>query len=86
METAMARKMIDAEATVDRAKRNLTNAGAMHADDPKAVELLERAGDSYAVALFDRETVYREAMALAPMVEPVREAESPAEHAAASTD
>lgn len=50
MHTDKAREIIAAHATVDRALANLRNAGAMTTDDPKAQELLERAGDSYASA------------------------------------
>lgn len=51
MHTDQARQIIAAHDTVDRCLANLRNAGAMTADDPKSQELLERAGDSYAVGV-----------------------------------
>lgn len=53
MNTEQARRIIALHNNHDRALANLRNAGAMSTDDPRAIELLESAGDAYAASLAD---------------------------------
>jgi hypothetical protein len=49
--TDQARRIVALHDDADRALANLRNAAAMATDDPRAPELLERAGDAYAEAI-----------------------------------
>lgn len=51
MNTDQARHIVALHDDADRALANLRNAAAMATDDPRAPELLERAGDAYAEAM-----------------------------------
>lgn len=50
MDTQRARDITAAHDAQDRSVANLRNAVAMSADDPRATQLLEEAGDAYAVS------------------------------------
>ena len=65
MNTEQARSIIAAEDARDRALANIRNAGAMSTDDPRATELLEEAGDAYAVATANLEEAKSGAIAAA---------------------
>lgn len=51
MQTEQSRAILAAVEARDRAVNNLRNAVAMSVDDPRAKQLLEEAGDSYAAAV-----------------------------------
>jgi len=58
MNTDQARRIVALHDKADRALANLRNANSMSAEDPRATELLEGAGDAYAeatTALYDEQ-------------------------------